>query len=143
MRLADPSLRVCPDVVTQDLGDGLVLLNLRTGIYWDLNRTGAVIWRGIENRANIDTICRQLREEFDGANDALDDAVLNLLSELIAERLILEEDPAGDGASQTADGAGRHSSEAKLSAATHSTGKLGARSRRAGKKISRKFPNKG
>jgi Coenzyme PQQ synthesis protein D (PqqD) len=138
----DPPLRVCPDVVTQDLGDGLVLLNLRTGIYWGLNRTGAVIWRGIENRAGIETICRQLREEFDGADDALDNTVHNLLSELVAERLILEEAPAGQEAPETADGAGLDFSKPKQSAAANNAGKLGARNKHAGNKNSRKTPGK-
>jgi hypothetical protein len=85
-----PSMRVSPDVVVQDVGDGLVLLNLRTGIYWGLNRTGAVIWRGIENRTRIETVCRQLQTEFDGSEDELAAAVHNLLSELANERLIVE-----------------------------------------------------
>ena len=87
---AEPSMRVSPDVVAQDVGDGLVLLNLRTGIYWGLNRTGAVIWRGIENRARVEAICRKLQAEFDGTEDELAAAVHNLLSELAGERLIVE-----------------------------------------------------
>jgi len=138
----DPRLRVSPDVVSQDLGDGLVLLNLRTGIYWGLNRTGAVIWRGIENRVGIDAICGQLREEFNGADAALETNVHNLLSELVAERLILEATPADREAPKSAEPARAHSSKATQSAPANNAGKLGAGNKRTGKKISRDVPKK-
>jgi hypothetical protein len=86
----DPALRISPDVVAQDLGDGLVLLNLRTGIYWGLNSTGAVIWRGIENQHAVEKICRQLGAEFEGPQEELASAVHALLSELTREQLIVE-----------------------------------------------------
>lgn len=86
----ETALRVSPDVVAQDLGDGLVLLNLRTGIYWGLNSTGAAIWRGIENHDGVEKICRQLRAEFDGSEEEFVSAVHALLSELAAQELIVE-----------------------------------------------------
>jgi hypothetical protein len=114
---ADTQLRVSLDVVVQDLGDGLVLLNLRTGIYWGLNRTGAVIWRGIETRSGIERICRQLQAEFAGPADELAAAVHSLLSELAAERLIVEAVPSGPGAGETAEGTSRRSRQSRKTAA--------------------------
>ena len=111
-------LRVGPDVVTQDLGDGLVLLNLRTGIYWGLNRTGAVVWRGIENHSGIENICRQLREEFEAHEDDLAAAVRSLLSELAEQRLIVEMAKSEGEASPSARGGSRRAKRLKkLSAA--------------------------
>ena len=86
----EPVLHTSPDVVAQDLGDGLVLLNLRTGIYWGLNSTGAVIWRGIENEDGVENICRQLGAEFEGPEGEVTFAVHALLSELTREQLIVE-----------------------------------------------------
>jgi hypothetical protein len=38
-------VRASDDVVSQLLGDEMVLLNLKTGVYWGLNRTGdAIQW---------------------------------------------------------------------------------------------------
>lgn len=117
---AKPSMRVSPDVVTQDLDDGLVLLNLRTGIYWGLNRTGAVIWRGIEKHAGAEKICLQLQSEFDGSEKDLASAVGSLLSELAAERLIVE--PAAPGQAPPAT-VGKRVSRQKNSVAARSTKK--------------------
>ncbi|MGH4001704.1 MAG: lasso peptide biosynthesis PqqD family chaperone, partial [Pseudonocardiaceae bacterium] len=36
-------LRLRPDIATTDTDDGLVLLDERTGRYWQLNSTGAVV----------------------------------------------------------------------------------------------------
>ncbi len=119
---AEASVRVSPDVVSQDLGDGLVLLNLRTGIYWGLNRTGAVVWRGIENHAGIEGICRQLREEFDGPEEGFAAAVRNLLSELAEERLIVETAKSREGTPESTGSAGRHA-QPKKSSAARTTGK--------------------
>ena len=120
---AKQSMRVSPDVVTQDLGDGLVLLNLRTGIYWGLNRTGAVIWRGIENHAGVEKICQQLQAEFDGSEENLAGAVGSLLSELAAERLILEPAAPGQASATSAEGAGCRAGRQKKSAAARSARK--------------------
>jgi hypothetical protein len=119
----DTQLRVSPDVVAQDLGDGLVLLNLRTGIYWGLNRTGAVIWRGIENRSGIERICRRLQAEFAGSADELAAAVHSLLSELAAERLIVEAVSSGLGAPETAQGTSQRSRQSRKTAAAKSARK--------------------
>jgi hypothetical protein len=117
---AEAQLRVSPDVVAQDLGDGLVLLNLRTGIYWGLNRTGAVIWHGIQNRTGVEKICRQLREDFDGPGEDLAAAVRSLLSELAAERLIVEAPPSAEDAPGSAKGVGRRAAKSKKSPAANS-----------------------
>jgi len=135
-------LRLNPDVVAQDLGDGLVLLDLRTGIYWGLNRTGAVIWRGIENRASVEKICRQLRDEFDTSAEDLDAAVHSLLSELVAGRLIWETPPPGREAQESGEGSGRGLLQPREPAGTENSGNQGARNKNAGKKISRKIPGR-
>ena len=122
---AEPSMRVSPDVVAQDVGDGLVLLNLRTGIYWGLNRTGAAIWRGIENRTRIETICKNLLAEFDGPEGELIAAVHHLLSELAGERLIVE----GTKAQEASEGANAGVPRQKKSKAAKSAGRKSGKQR--------------
>jgi hypothetical protein len=46
--------KACPTVFT-NLDDGTaVLLNLTTLLYYNLNRTAAVIWREIEHKKSVD-----------------------------------------------------------------------------------------
>ncbi|MGW7253166.1 lasso peptide biosynthesis PqqD family chaperone [Streptomyces sp. NPDC054834] len=40
-------MRLHPDVVSTETDDGTVLLNERTGRYWQLNNTGARVLRGL------------------------------------------------------------------------------------------------
>ena len=37
-------VRLGPDVVYRELGGEMVLLNLKTGVYFGLNETGAEMW---------------------------------------------------------------------------------------------------
>jgi hypothetical protein len=55
------------------LEDGAgVLLNLETQCYYNLNKTGAAIWQGIEAKASnsLDEIVTALCEQFDVGEDA-------------------------------------------------------------------------
>ena len=55
------------------LEDGTgVLLNLETRCYYNLNKTGASVWRGIEAQGSIslDEIAAAICKQFDVAEDA-------------------------------------------------------------------------
>ncbi|AJT67352.2 lasso peptide biosynthesis PqqD family chaperone [Streptomyces chattanoogensis] len=49
-------MRLHPDVVSTDTDDGTVLLNGRTGRYWQLNATGAHVLRGLLDGDSPDDI---------------------------------------------------------------------------------------
>ena len=59
--------------VFTSLDDGAaVLLNLDTLCYYNLNRTGAAVWRDIEAKASVslDEVVASICERFDVAQDA-------------------------------------------------------------------------
>lgn len=82
-------VRASPDVVYQKIGDEAVLLNLRTGVYWGLNRTGAVIWEGITKHGDVPRIVTALQREFAGTEEQMASAVHSLLDELSREGLVV------------------------------------------------------
>jgi hypothetical protein len=139
----EPPLRVSPEVVAQDLGDGIVLLNLRTGIYWGLNRTGAVVWRGMEKSASVEKISRELRAEFECAGENLDAAVRKLLSELLAQRLIVEEGARSREAVEAGEDTDRRAPLPYRAASARGAREQGLRIKAGGRKISRMIPKKG
>jgi hypothetical protein len=53
-------VRLHPDVVTTDTDDGTVLLNGRTGRYWQLNPTGAHVLRQLLDGHSPDRITADL-----------------------------------------------------------------------------------
>ncbi|MFI9051148.1 lasso peptide biosynthesis PqqD family chaperone [Streptomyces sp. NPDC053427] len=55
-------MRLHPDVVSTDTDDGTVLLNERTGRYWQLNGTGAHVLRQLLDGHGPDDIAAGLAE---------------------------------------------------------------------------------
>ncbi|WP_016698546.1 lasso peptide biosynthesis PqqD family chaperone [Actinoalloteichus spitiensis] len=56
-------LRLRADVATTETEDGMVLLDRRTGRYWVLNRTGALVVRGLTAGLSHDEIAEELAGE--------------------------------------------------------------------------------
>ncbi len=92
-------LRVSPDVVSEQVGDGLVLLNLRTGVYWGLNRTGAEVWRSLQQQSSFEGICRDIEDRFEASKEEIVTAVRSLMDELAEENLLVSgpAEPPGAG----------------------------------------------
>ncbi|MCP2168397.1 lasso peptide biosynthesis PqqD family chaperone [Goodfellowiella coeruleoviolacea] len=58
------NLRLRPDVASTDTPDGTVLLDQRTGRYWQLNRTGAHVLRQLVAGHDVDGIAARLSARY-------------------------------------------------------------------------------
>ncbi len=82
-------LKPDPEVVVTELeGKEAVLLHLGTKAYFTLNETGLCIWRMLINDHTPDQICKKLPKEFDVSPEKAKESVLDLISELIKEKLV-------------------------------------------------------
>ncbi len=88
------NLRASRDVVFQKIGDETILLNLKTGVYWGLNHTGAIIWEEISRHGNVARAVAALEREFSGTREQMTQAVNQLLEELSREGLLIPDDAA-------------------------------------------------
>jgi hypothetical protein len=77
------------EVVTTELEDGAVLLNLQTGLYYSLNGSAAEIWRGLPAAEGPETLAGRLRERFDVEPERAAAAVGTLVAELEREQLVV------------------------------------------------------
>jgi len=84
-------IRAHPDVVFQKLGEESVLLNLRTGVYWSLNPSGAVIWDEIVRHGDVGRAVATLEEKFEGTPAEMRATVQDLIRELAREGLVVED----------------------------------------------------
>jgi hypothetical protein len=84
-------VRAHPDVVFQKLGDESVLLNLRTGVYWGLNPTGAVIWDEIVRHGDVTRAVTTVQEKFAGNPAEMRSTVQDLIRVLSREGLVVED----------------------------------------------------
>lgn len=58
-------IRISSDVVTQRMGDDMVLVNLKTNRIFDLNVTGARLWELMSEGYSVSNIQDQLLSEFE------------------------------------------------------------------------------
>lgn len=54
-----------PEVMAQQLGETLVLLNLRTDKFYELNRTAARAWELLGSGLNAETVADRMTGEFE------------------------------------------------------------------------------
>lgn len=78
-----------PEVIDEKFDDEFVIVNLKSGAYYGLRGTGAIIWEMVISGATRTQMVTSLAEQFDADSTTLSQTVTNLLSELEQESLIL------------------------------------------------------
>jgi PqqD family protein of HPr-rel-A system len=76
------------DQLASELGGEAVVLDLASGTYYGLNETGARIWSLLESPITVGDVCRHLRQEFDVGADECEQAVVQLLQQLVTAGLV-------------------------------------------------------
>lgn len=80
--------------VSQDLGDELIILDLRAGIYYGVRDVGARIWTLLQQRRSVRDIRDQLLVEYNVEPERCASDLLTLLSELARRSLVQVSDAA-------------------------------------------------
>jgi hypothetical protein len=86
--LSDEVLRPNPDVVSNRLGEGGVVVNLRTNRIFELNATGMRAWELIGERHALQEIARRLQDEFAAEPGRVRAELQQLIGDLAREGLI-------------------------------------------------------
>ncbi len=68
-------------------GEG-VLVDLNTKKYFQLNETGTLVWRGLENRQTLEEIVGEITAAYDVTPEHAARSVLRLLDNLRAFKLV-------------------------------------------------------
>jgi Coenzyme PQQ synthesis protein D (PqqD) len=74
--------------VTADLAGELVILHLRSGVYYSLDPVGTRIWRLMEEPTTVAALRDAILAEYEVENDRCERELLALLEELAARELI-------------------------------------------------------
>jgi hypothetical protein len=91
---------VKPEVLTTELEDGAVLLDMDRGIYYSLNPAGLEIWRRLESASPVQNLATELTRRFDVDQETAQSSVARFTDELEHEGLVVRSDaPAGTSAS--------------------------------------------
>jgi hypothetical protein len=93
---ADTRFRVNTPDVTHEVIDGeAVIINLVTGNYYSLEGEGAEIWSLLDSSAAVGAVVSQITRCYDGDPSTISDSVLQLVSQLQQEQLILVSNETG------------------------------------------------
>lgn len=79
---------IARDVLASHLEGEAVLLHMGTRSYFRLNRTGAHVWKCIEEGADSDAIVQSLVNEFEVSRTDAEGALTTLRDDLVANKLI-------------------------------------------------------
>ena len=80
--------RIGKDVVSRDLDGEVVILNLRTGIYFGLDPVGTKIWQLIVKRRSLQKVLDSLLEEYEVPETRCADDLLEFVARLQENELI-------------------------------------------------------
>jgi hypothetical protein len=69
-------------------GGDMILLHLKTGQYFTLNQTGALIWNLMQNSTALAGISEALFDRFEVTPETADETVRELLQDLKTHKLI-------------------------------------------------------
>lgn len=77
-----------PHVISEVVDGEAIIVNLESGAYFSLRGTGGTIWNLIEQGFGLDDIQKQFVEQYDGDPATMQTAVVQLIDELEAEKLV-------------------------------------------------------
>lgn len=84
-----------PDVVFETFDEEIVAVNLETGNYYSLSKTGPQIWMAIAEGCALDEIVENLHSTYLGERAIVAAATTSFLERLISEQLLVEEASPG------------------------------------------------
>lgn len=84
-----------PDVVSEEMGNEIVIINLETGYYYSLNETAALIWSLIAEKLSLQQIIDCIANNYSVGKETSTEDTKGFLVQLAKEALIVESNGTG------------------------------------------------
>jgi len=84
------SLKVSDDVAFRELDGEAVILNLASGIYFGLDRTGTRMWQLVDQHGALQEVLAILCDQYDAPAATLETDLIRLAGELVDKGLLVE-----------------------------------------------------
>ncbi|MCP5150990.1 MAG: PqqD family protein [Ectothiorhodospiraceae bacterium] len=85
---ADTVVEAGGDHVAADLAEGLVILHLADGIYYELNRVGSRVWALVQSPRRVGAVVATLLEEYEVDAEVCESEVVALITDLARHDLV-------------------------------------------------------
>ena len=89
----DQVFRPRSEVAAREISDGAVLVDMKSGGCFELNRVGFEIWKLLQQKASISSICSALDGRYQVGPEILMTDVQNLVGSLIRAGLLEASEP--------------------------------------------------
>jgi hypothetical protein len=76
-------------VAWRNVNEEIVILKLKSGEYYTLNEIGQHIWQGISDQQNVESILKQIVDQFDVTYDKVKEDVMRFLENMLKESIVL------------------------------------------------------
>ena len=90
-QISNLNFSVGPEATTSAHDDGIVFLHTGKGRVFSSNKTGALIWQGIEQRRSFDRIVEEISDAFEIATTTARAHAIKFLAALEQQALIRRE----------------------------------------------------
>ncbi len=77
------------EVAAANMDGEIVMMNIETGNYYNLGKTGSIIWNMLESPISVETLIHGLMEKYNVTQQQCEVEVLSYLNELRGEGLIV------------------------------------------------------
>lgn len=89
---SNEAYRHSPDVVSRQIGDEIVLMDLESGTYFGLNQVGSRVWELTgESPQPLSALRDRIVEEFDVTGEVAQQDLTRLLDQLASRGLLIAE----------------------------------------------------
>jgi hypothetical protein len=77
------------EITASNMDGEIVMMNIETGNYYNLGKTGSVIWTLLENPITVDALIEKLLKKYHVSRQQCEDEVMAFLNEVYIEGLIM------------------------------------------------------
>lgn len=89
MNFLEKKFNTSENAIVQEMGDGIVILNLNTERFYELNEVGKRFWELLTEHQDYLTALNILQDEYEVAAEQLQEDMTQLLEDLIKSELII------------------------------------------------------
>tara|TARA_B100000242_G_scaffold267785_1_gene217463 strand:+ start:3469 stop:3744 length:276 start_codon:yes stop_codon:yes gene_type:complete len=88
MKFKDRTFKIIDDVVVSQINDESIILNLKTGIYFQINELGSYIVSKLNNYSTFETLNNRVTEDFDVSPNKSKKDLLVFIKDLDSKNLL-------------------------------------------------------
>tara|TARA_Y100001935_G_scaffold41039_1_gene33043 strand:- start:631 stop:906 length:276 start_codon:yes stop_codon:yes gene_type:complete len=88
MELKDKIFKIIDDIVISKINDESVILNLKTGIYFQVNELGSYIVAQLNQYSTFESLNNKITEDFEVAPNKSEEDLLSFIKDLESKNLL-------------------------------------------------------